>query len=72
MEKLRPVLTDFARLFFIFLAVRLFLEAFSENGIQAREVFSNQVPVALLFAAIMAALRLMRRFPSRKTPDQGS
>ena len=72
MEKLRPFLIDFVRIFFIFLAIRLTLEGFSEKGIQVRDVFSKQVPVSLLFALLLAGLRLIRRFPAQKTPGQGT
>lgn len=70
MGKLKPLFFDFSRAFVIFLTIRLILAAFSENGIQAREFFLKQVPVALLFALLLTGLRLMRRAPARKTPEQ--
>jgi hypothetical protein len=57
MEKLRLIAGEFLKIFVIFLSIRLLLHAINQKPFTFDVVFMDLVPVAALFALMLAIIR---------------
>jgi len=57
MEKLRLIAGEFLKIFVIFLGIRLLLHAINQKPFTFDVVFKDLVPVAALFALLLAIIR---------------
>ena len=57
MEKLRSIAGEFLKIFVIFLGIRLLLHAIKKKTFTFDVVFKDLVPVAALFALLLAIIR---------------
>ena len=57
MEKLRLIAGEFLKIFVIFLGIRLLLHAINHKPFTFDVVFKDLVPVAALFALLLAIIR---------------
>lgn len=65
MEKLRLIAGEFLKIFVIFLGIRLLLHAINQKPFTSEVVFNDLIPVAALFALMLAVIRTVLVKPKK-------
>jgi len=65
LEKLRYLATEFLKIFFFYLGIRLFLHLLNHKPFTADVIFKDHIPLAALFALLYAIIRMLLMKPKR-------
>jgi hypothetical protein len=59
LEKLRYLATEFLKIFFFYLGIRLFLQLLNQKPFSLQVILFDHIPLAALFASLYAIIRMV-------------